>query len=169
MEREHSTAAGVASTSSLRVNHVASPSYDPAATHRFYTTVIGGRLVVAASGTTESGQRWLVVEYAIGDTQLAFLTYEGMTPPSGGDLPDDIRHIAFNVADDAELERWRATFQAAKVPFRLEHHGENDPHVYAYDPNGLVLEFALRWERTAASAAHAADVIDEWFAHRAAR
>jgi catechol 2,3-dioxygenase-like lactoylglutathione lyase family enzyme len=164
MEREHGTTVDVTpNASSLQIDHVASPSFDPAATHRFYTEIFGARVAVAASGTTDSDQRWLVVEYAIGDTQLAFLTYEGMQAPSGGDLPDDIRHVAFNVTDVDELWRWRAVFDAAKVPYRIEYHGNDDPHIYAFDPNGLVLELALPCERTPQHAETSAAVLSAWF------
>jgi catechol 2,3-dioxygenase-like lactoylglutathione lyase family enzyme len=147
----------------VRLDHIANPSFDPAATHRFYTEVLGAPLTLAASGAGDDGKGYLVVEYAFGGVSLAFLTYEGMRRVDDG-LPDDIRHIAFTVHDAAELERWRAHFVAGNVPHRTETHGENDPHVYAFDPNGVVLEFALPWLAGAGTAERAAATLGEWLA-----
>ncbi|BDE06313.1 hypothetical protein WPS_15890 [Vulcanimicrobium alpinum] len=110
----------------MRLDHIASPSFDPAATHRFYTELLDAVLTFAVSGNA-GAQRWLLVEYALGDTTLASLTYAGMTPPRGGDLPDDIRHVAFSVADANGLERRRAAFSDAGVRFKVELHAPDDP------------------------------------------
>jgi hypothetical protein len=58
--------------------------------------------------------------------------------------------------------------RAAGVTFRLELHGEGDPHVYAFDPNGVVLEFALPGLAGAGTAEHAAATLAEWLATSAA-
>jgi catechol 2,3-dioxygenase-like lactoylglutathione lyase family enzyme len=147
----------------VRLDHVANPSFDPAATHRFYTEVLAAPLTLAASGTGDDGVDYLVVEYAFGGISLAFLTYEGMQRVDDG-LPDDIRHVAFTVHDAVELERWQARFVAAGVPFRTELHGEDDPHVYAFDPNGVVLEFALPRLAGAGTAERAAATLADWLA-----
>jgi len=147
----------------LRLDHVANPSFDPAATHRFYTEVLAAPLTLATSGTGDDGVRYLVVEYAFGGVSLAFLTYEGMRRVDDG-LPDDIRHIAFTVHDAVELERWRARFVAGSVPFRTEMNAENDQHVYAFDPNGVVLEFALPRLAGAGAAERATATFAEWLA-----
>lgn len=110
----------------MRLDHIASPSFDPAATHRFYTELLDAVLTFAVSGNA-GAQRWLLVEYALGDTTLASLTYAGMTAPRGGDLPDDIRHVAFSVADANGLERRRAAFSDAGVRFKVELHAPDDP------------------------------------------
>jgi catechol 2,3-dioxygenase-like lactoylglutathione lyase family enzyme len=149
----------------VRLDHIANPSFDPSATHRFYTEVLAAPLTLASSGSGDDGVGYLVVEYAFGGVSLAFLTYEGMRRVDDG-LPDDIRHIAFTVHDATELERWKARFAAAGVPFRTELHGDGDPHVYAFDPNGVVLEFALPWLAGAGNAERAAETLAEWLASR---
>ena len=45
----------------LQLDHVASPSFDPAATHRFYTELVGARLALAVDGVTSTGRHYLVV------------------------------------------------------------------------------------------------------------
>ena len=147
----------------IRLDHVANPSFDPAATHAFYTGVLDAPLTLAVSGVADDGARYLVVEYAFGGVSLAFLTYAGMRRGDDG-LPDDIRHVAFTVHDAAELERWTARFAAAGVQTRTELHAEGDPHVYAFDPNGVVLEFALPDLTGAGTAERAAATLRAWLA-----
>jgi catechol 2,3-dioxygenase-like lactoylglutathione lyase family enzyme len=146
----------------IRVEHVANPSFDPAATHRFYHDLLEAPLTLALTGTGDDGVAWLVVEYAFGGVSLAFLTYAGMTRVDDG-LPDDIRHVAFTVHDAAEADRWAQRFEAAGVRWKSELH-DDDPHVYVYDPNGVVLEFAAPYLAGAGSAEHAAATLAAWIA-----
>ena len=145
----------------VRLDHVANPSFDPAATHRFYREFLGAPLTAAASGTSEDGTRWLVVEYAFGGVSLAFLTYAGMTRASDG-LPDDVRHVAFFAHDVNEVERWAERCAAAGVRWKREVHGPGDPHVYAYDPNGVVLEFSAPYLAGADAPERAAATLAAW-------
>jgi catechol 2,3-dioxygenase-like lactoylglutathione lyase family enzyme len=157
----------------LHLDHVASPSFDPAATHRFYTELVGARLALAVDGVTSTGQYYLVVEYALGNTRLAFLTYAGMRRIADDGLPEDIRHVGFNVGDASELRDWHRRFAGAGVRTWTETHGNDDLHVYALDPNGMALEFALPWlsdEAAASAAERAAEAtVAKWAAAHAAR
>jgi catechol 2,3-dioxygenase-like lactoylglutathione lyase family enzyme len=156
----------------LRLDHVASPSFNPAATHRFYTELVGARLALAIDGVTSTGQPYLVVEYALANTRLAF-TYAGMQRIADDGLPEDIRHVAFNVGETSELRDWERRFTAAGVRTWTETHGSDDVHVYAVDPNGLALEFALPWSADEAAAGadeRAAEAtVARWAAAYAAR
>jgi catechol 2,3-dioxygenase-like lactoylglutathione lyase family enzyme len=157
----------------LQLDHVASPSFDPAATHRFYTELVGARLALAVDGVTSTGRHYLVVEYALANTRLAFLTYAGMRRIADDGLPEDIRHVAFNVSDASELRDWHDRFAAAGVRTWTETHGHDDLHVYALDPNGMALEFALPWvsdEAVTSVAQRAAETtVATWVAAHAAR
>jgi len=153
----------------LRLDHVASPSFDPAATHRFYTDLVGARLVLAIDGVTDDGQAYLVVEYAFAGIRLAFLTYAGMRAPVIDGLPEDIRHVAFNVSDAASLHEWKQRFVDAGVRTWSERHGSDDVHVYALDPNGLALEFALPWESENTASGTAEATVVAWAAEHGYR
>ncbi len=127
------------------IDHVAHPSFDPGATHRFYAEVLGARLKAALGG--ESAQwnaRYLLAAYELEGAELDFFTYDGMVRPQPDDLPPDIRHVGLAVASSEDLARVRARLDEHAAPYWTEtHDGDDDLHLYATDPNGLVLEFSL--------------------------
>ncbi len=125
----------------MTLDHLALPSFDPDATHRFYTKVMGFPLVFALDRTSSAWKRrYLLTAYAIGDGRfLDFFTYEGIVRPPPDDLPKDIRHIAFAVDSHATVEAWRARAVAHGVEHFTEDHGD-DVHLYLFDPNGHLLE-----------------------------
>lgn len=125
---------------SFRVDHVAFPVFDAAATFRFYTEVMRLPLVEAFSGDDWGGRPWLLMVFAVGDgRQLALCALAGLERPPEGGLPRDLRHVAFAAASGRELAAWKARLRAARVEFWEEDHGDQRS-IYFTDPNGMVLE-----------------------------
>jgi catechol 2,3-dioxygenase-like lactoylglutathione lyase family enzyme/predicted N-acetyltransferase YhbS len=155
---------------SFSIDHVAFPCFDVAATHRFYTEVLGAALHLAQSGPapTWNADAYLLLAFKLpGGAVLDFFAFDGITRPAPDDLPKDIRHVALRVPTRADVEAVRRRCERASVPFWLEAHGEHDVHLYATDPNGLVLEIVAAEDSEAARVPdpHAnARVLDAWLA-----
>jgi len=129
-----------------RLNHVAYPTFDTTATIRFYTDVMGLRLVDAirgkdrdADGTTRA---FLHTFFAMESGEIiAFFEVEGLERPAPDPLPRWLRHLALDVDSRETLLAWKT---------RLEQHGlkvvgpvnHDDTwlSIYFSDPNGVTLE-----------------------------
>jgi catechol 2,3-dioxygenase-like lactoylglutathione lyase family enzyme len=113
-----------------------------AATTRFYTEVLGGRLRHTQSGPAPS---WNAKEYRLmvfdlpGGIVVDFFWFEGIRRPDEG-LPKDIRHVALSVPSREEVMSWKHRLEAAGESFWIESHSADDVHVYVMDPNGLTWE-----------------------------
>ena len=127
------------------IGHVAHPAFDVAATHAFYTGVLGATLKAARSGDSSAwNARYLMLVYELHGVEIDFFTFAGIVRPDDGNLPRDIRHVGVTVASADELARVRERIASAGAEHWLEFHdGPDDEHVYVRDPNGLVLEFSL--------------------------
>lgn len=151
---------------SLRVDHLAQPSFDARETHRFYTEVMGFRLLHALEAESEpwGGRRFLLTCYAAPDgTLVDFFQVEGIEPPGDDGLPRGIRHVAFSVASRGDLEAWRQRLRSRGVPFVGEDHGGLHASLYFTDPNGVQLELT-HWARRYGEedAARAPEVLRRW-------
>ena len=127
----------------LAIDHLAFPCFDVRATHRFYTELLGGVLRHAQSGPAPAwkAESYLLLAFELpGGVVIDFFSFEGIKAPPPDGLPKDIRHVALAVKTRAEVEQIRLRFEGAQVPFWLETHDVDDVHVYATDPNGLILE-----------------------------
>jgi len=127
------------------IDHVAHPSFDAGATHQYYTGVLGARLRAAMTGDSPQwNARYLLAAYEVEGAELDFFSYVGIVRPNSDGLPHDIRHVGIAVDSDADLTRIRAQLDEHAAPYWVETHaGPDDLHVYATDPNGLVLEFSV--------------------------
>jgi catechol 2,3-dioxygenase-like lactoylglutathione lyase family enzyme len=127
----------------LAIDHLAFPCFDVSGTHLFYTELLGGVLRHAQSG---AAREWNANEYLLigfelpGGAVIDFFTFDGIRKPASDGLPKDIRHIGLSVRTRAEVIRFLERFKAASVPFWTETHDVDDVHVYATDPNGVILE-----------------------------
>jgi catechol 2,3-dioxygenase-like lactoylglutathione lyase family enzyme len=133
----------------MAFNHVAFATRDLAATHAFYTEVMGFRLVKVVVAPTESGGWARHVFYATGDKgMIAFwdLHDESIAPDFPTDLskshglPAWVNHLAFDAptteAFEAHKQRWREHgHTVAEVD-----HGFCES-IYVADPNGILVEF----------------------------
>lgn len=146
----------------LKLDHVAIPVGDAAATHKFYTEVLGLPLLDAIDGDDWGGFPWLMMIFAAADNrQLALIAFKG-GEYGKSKLPNDSRHYAFSVADRAQLAAWKKKLDAANVKFSEEDHGTQQS-IYFEDPNGIVLEITAPASASGAKPNRgAAAAIDAW-------
>ena len=149
----------------MPIDHLAFPAFDVAATHRFYTELLGGSLLTAFSGTSpEWGDKeYLMAIYELeGGQSIVFFTYAGIERPEPDGLPRDIRHVAFTAASAEKLHDWSARLRAAGVSFWEEDHGDQQS-IYFADPNDVLLEVTYPPTRDVFTRdAGAARLIESW-------
>jgi catechol 2,3-dioxygenase-like lactoylglutathione lyase family enzyme len=147
------------------IDHVAHPSFDAAATHRFYTDVLGARLKSAFSGESSTwNARFLLAAYELEGAEVDFFSYAGIVRPPSDGLPRDIRHVGVTVASPTDVTRLRQCVEANAVEHWIEE--RDGEHLYVCDPNGLILEFAVA-EPPFESRPGAFDVVRDWIASTA--
>jgi|SRR5690606_9399329 len=156
-----------------RVNHVAYPTTNTAETYRFYTEVLGCRLVAAVREdevpSTKDKTPFLHTFFAMQDgTCLAFFEVDGMGAPRDDGIPSWVRHIAMEVGSMQELEDWKARLRAHNVDFigTVDHEGIWHS-IYFFDPNGIRLELTYQARPlTEADAAEGYQLLQTWTAER---
>jgi catechol 2,3-dioxygenase-like lactoylglutathione lyase family enzyme len=125
------------------INHLALITTDMDATVRFYHGVLGARLV-ATIGTDDF--RHYFFEFGPEQT-VAFFEYrnaelEPFSKPAGRPDPRAVQfdHLAFNVPDEAALERLRSRLKEhdCEVTDVVDHGFVRS--IYFTDPNGIALE-----------------------------
>lgn len=125
----------------MRLDHLVIPVFDADACLRFYGETLGLPLMDAFDGDDWGGFPWLMMTFGLADNRhLVLVALRGARqPPDMQDLPNDARHIAFAIADPADLPGWRTRLEAAGVDCWEEDHG---PHrsLYFNDPHGNCLE-----------------------------
>jgi catechol 2,3-dioxygenase-like lactoylglutathione lyase family enzyme len=155
-------------TPALRLDHVAFPTFDLAATDRFYCELLGLERVFAHAGrSAEWGDRdYAIASYATADGRVIdFFALGGVAQPAPDGLPADIRHVALAVESLDALDAWKRRLADARVAFAFDDHGGAHPSLYLTDPNGLVVEITCWLRRPGAdAAARAADVVRAWSA-----
>ncbi|MCC5953878.1 MAG: VOC family protein [Acidimicrobiia bacterium] len=128
-------------------HHVALATKDLAATHRFYTELMGFELVKVVTGPTEHVDGWAKhVFYDTGGDYLAFWELHDDEQPdfptdisTGVGLPAWVNHLAFR-AELADLEGLRRRWQDAGIDVAEIDHGFC-VSIYATDPNGILVEW----------------------------
>jgi catechol 2,3-dioxygenase-like lactoylglutathione lyase family enzyme len=144
------------------VDHAAFPTFDPAATVRFYHDILGFPIVhsVCAVGWgPEDHPDFVHFFFDIGQgDRIAFFYYFGLKPLSepgrdayathGAQVPGffrDSRHLALHgAAVDVLAEDARR-----KVEMRIQH--ETIESIYTHDPNGYLVEFTCPTRELTAS------------------
>lgn len=134
----------------MAFHHVSLATKDLAATHRFYTELMGFELVRVDAAPTESGGWARLAFYDTGGHGLMSF-WEIHDPAIGGDfrtdlakslgLPTWVNHLAFDVptldALESRKECWRDHgLTVPQIQF------ENALSIYAVDPNGIMVEFS---------------------------
>lgn len=152
------------------LNHVAYVTRDTAATKRFYTELLGMRLVSYARdqsvGSTGEPTTFLHTFFELGDGScIAFFEIEGLAQDHHDTpLPRWAAHLALSVGSRAELEAAHQRLTAAGVEVRgvVEHEGIWSS-IYFFDPNGVRLELTVQSRAlTDDDAAAAEQAVDEW-------
>jgi catechol 2,3-dioxygenase-like lactoylglutathione lyase family enzyme len=146
------------------VDHVAFPTFDPAATVAFYRDVLGFPVVhsiCAAGWGPERHPDFIHFFFDIGNgDRIAFFYYFGFEPPGGGskgdvyarfddDAPNFFvasRHLALHVDSEADLLEYRRRLDSSRWPVELQLQHETIESIYTHDPNGYFFEItrALR-------------------------
>ena len=152
-----------------RLNHIAYPTTDTGATYRFYTEIMGFKLVAAVRGdwdpTTQSSKPHLHTFFAMGSGEvIAFFDIEGMARPKPDHVPVWARHIAMSVDSHDELTAWRRRLldHGVQVSPIVDHDGVWFS-IYFPDPNDVLLELTYQArELTTDDATQAAQMVGEW-------
>jgi catechol 2,3-dioxygenase-like lactoylglutathione lyase family enzyme len=154
------------------IDHLAFPCFDLDATLRFYTELLGGTLCHAQTGPAPvwNAKEYLLVAFELpGGVTVDFFTFDGIVRPGKDGLPKDIRHVALAVGSRDDVMRFKARFENAGVPFWTETHDVDDLHVYATDPNGVMLEILAQedgMQKRKHDPLGAKLVLDRWLAAR---
>ncbi|MFI7194024.1 VOC family protein [Nocardia nova] len=146
------------------VDHVAYPTFDPAATVTFYRDVLGFPVVhsiCAAGWGPEKHPDFIHFFFDIGNNdRLAFFYYFGLEPFGGGTQGDSYsrfdadvpiwfirsRHLAIHVDSEEDLLEYRRRLDASRWPVEMQIQHETIESIYTHDPNGYMIEItrALR-------------------------
>ncbi|GAA4392209.1 VOC family protein [Tsukamurella soli] len=146
------------------VDHVAFPTFDPAATVAFYRDVLGFPVVhsICALGWgPEDHPDFVHFFFDIGNgDRLAFFYYFGLEPLHAGARGDVYaafdgqapefflrsRHLAIHVESEDELLEYRDRLDASDWPVEMQIRHETIESIYTHDPNGYFFEItrALR-------------------------
>ena len=154
---------------SRAMNHVAYVTRDTGATYRFYTEILGFRLVAAVRGDhdpeSNSSKPHLHTFYAMDSGEVvAFFDIEGAEKPARDALPTWARHLALSVDSYEDLMSWRQRLldHGVKVSPVVDHGGIWHS-IYFPDPNDVVLEFTYQARAlTSDDAKQAARMVGEW-------
>jgi catechol 2,3-dioxygenase-like lactoylglutathione lyase family enzyme len=147
------------------VDHVAFPTFDPAATVRFYRDTLGFPVVhsiCAVGWGPDDHPDFIHFFFDIGHgDRLAFFYYFGLPKPDttsgkgdvharfAEDTPDWFvrsRHLALHVRSQEHLLEYRRRLDASDWPVEMQIQHETIESVYTHDPNGYMVEItrALR-------------------------
>ncbi len=147
-----------------RLNHVAYPTFDTAATVQFYTEVLGFRLVDAVRDEIPP-HRFLHTFFAMESGEIiAFFDILAMEKPARDHLPPWVRHLAMSVDSAETLAAWKARLESHGVQVRgpVEHDGVWSS-IYFQDPNEVMLELTHQSRPlNDADAERAAVLVAEW-------
>jgi len=132
-------------------HHVSLATKDMAATHRFYTELMGFELVKVQNAPTPEGTGW---------SRLAFYDTGGNGLMSFWDLHDDsigsdyrtdlgkslglpmwVNHLAFDAPTLGDIEAQKQRWREHGVTV-IEIDWGNTLSIYTADPNGILVEFA---------------------------
>ncbi|HEY2775483.1 MAG TPA: VOC family protein [Candidatus Binatia bacterium] len=151
-------------------NHIAFPTADTAATCRFYTEVLGLKLVGAVrpdqAGTTREVHPHIHTFFGTGSGEcIAFFEVPGFRPePNKDGAPDFTRHVAFGVDSEKDMLDWQKTLRerGVEVSQVIDHDGLWKS-IYFRDPNHLLLEITFQTRPLGeADAIKAAGMVEEW-------
>jgi catechol 2,3-dioxygenase-like lactoylglutathione lyase family enzyme len=140
------------------VDHAAFPTFDPAATVRFYRDVLRFPVVhsiCAAGWGPEDHPDFIHFFFDIGNgDRLAFFYYFGLNKlhaASRGDayaafdatVPEFFvksRHLAIHVDSEEQLLEYRRRLDASDWPVEMQIKHETIESIYTHDPNGYLFE-----------------------------
>lgn len=152
-----------------RLNHVAYLTNDSGATYRFYTEIMGFKLVAAVRGSfdpeSNTERPHLHTFYAMRSGEvIAFFDIEGVQRPKKDHAPTWSRHLAMSVDSHDELLAWRQRLLDHDVSVTpVVDHGGVWYSIYFPDPNDVLLELTYQARALTDEDAHqAAQMLGEW-------
>lgn len=156
------------------LNHAAYPTFDSAATYRFYTELLGCPLVAAirkeAVPSTGDATPFLHTFYALGSGEcIAFFEVEGLERPASGDgIPSWIRHLALTMESEDAVVAAKERLEAAGVEvIGVVDHDGVWRSIYFFDPNGIRIELTHQTrELDERDAAEGRRLLEQWAAER---
>jgi catechol 2,3-dioxygenase-like lactoylglutathione lyase family enzyme len=134
----------------MAFHHVALATRDLAATHAFYTDVMGFTLVKAVAAGTNGKDGWakhmfydtggsgLIAFWELHDDEIADTWSPAISTGLG--LPEWVNHIAFDAPDVDALEARKQHWLDAGLFVVAIDHGWC-ASIYTIDPNGILVEF----------------------------
>jgi catechol 2,3-dioxygenase-like lactoylglutathione lyase family enzyme len=134
----------------MAFHHVAFATRDPAATHAFYTEVMGFELVKVVVNPTPSGAGWarhffydtgggeMIAFWDLHDAEIGDAFPTAISKGMG--LPEWVNHLAFDAPDLEALAARRERWRACGITVVEVDHGFCTS-IYATDPNGIMVEF----------------------------
>jgi len=152
------------------LNHVAYVTRDTAATRRFYTELLGMRLVSYAKdssvGSTGEPVSFLHTFFEMNDGScIAFFEIDGLEHDHReSPLPRWAPHLALSVSSREELEATQQRLVAAGLEVKgiTEHEGVWSS-IYFFDPNGVRLELTYQNRALTDQDARGAEAaVDQW-------
>lgn len=128
------------------INHIAYPTVDTAATHRFYTELLGMEFVgaIQEDEVPSTGEKtpYFHTFFALPSGEcIAFFEVRGMQEPRPDGIPTWIRHLALTVAslDDLHEAAVKLRAHGVEVSDEVDHEGVWTS-IYFRDPNGIRIE-----------------------------
>lgn len=141
------------------VDHIAFPTFDPAATVTFYRDVLGFPVVhsiCAAGWGPENHPDFIHFFFDIGNNdRIAFFYYFNLPQPDTTTGHGDIyarfphhtpewfirsRHLALHVESEEHLLEYRRRLDASEWPVEMQIQHETIESIYTHDPNGYFFE-----------------------------
>ncbi len=141
------------------LDHAAFPTFDPAATVRFYRDVLRFPLVhsiCAAGWGPQKHPDFIHFFFDIGNgDRIAFFYYFGLEPFGDQSAPGDSwarldhdtpeffinsRHLAIHVGDEEDLLEYRRRLGSSEWPVEMQVMHETIESIYTHDPNGYMIE-----------------------------
>ncbi|MDP2696550.1 VOC family protein [Thalassospira sp.] len=127
----------------FRVDHLAFPARDLAATDDFYSRVLKARLVRAESGYSPAWKSdYLLITFALPDgTRLSFYDWPADRGPYADDpdMPETVFHIGLCCGSAQDVIAWQNHLFTHKVVYHNEDDGTSR-RLYIRDPNGIRFE-----------------------------
>ena len=131
-------------------HHVALATKDLAATHAFYTEVMGFELVKLVAAPTPGGRGWakhvfydtgaggMIAFWELHDDKVGDAYPTDLSRSLG--LPPWVNHFAFDAPTRDDLERHKQRWREHGITVAEVDH-EFCVSIYAMDPNGILVEF----------------------------
>lgn len=154
-----------------QLHHIAYITWDMAKTAEFWTQVMGLKLVghVSLPRVPSTGEDfpYMHMFFTLADGgELAFFEVRNVpASPQEVGISGALKHLAFEVTSEAELDEYRARLEAQQVAYTGPEEDKFNRYLSFFDPNGIKVQLTLPLRLpNAADAAEAQRIVAEWLA-----